>query len=176
MIQPTLEDVHLLAEKGNVIPVYKEMLGDLLTPAAAFLRVAHGRRRVFLLESVEGGERVARYSFIGWDPFLVVKGTGSAMATEQSGETTCEAGPALEKLRQLAGGFRPVTIPGLPPFVGGGVGYFAYDMVRNFERIPSIAADELGLDDFQVMYFSSILAFDHLRHRIHIIANIFSEP
>jgi len=175
MIQPSLEEVKLLVERGNVIPVYKETLGDLLTPAAAYLRVAHGRRRVFLLESVEGGERVARHSFIGWDPFLVVRGTGQAMTIEQAGESTSEEGLPLEKLRQLARGFRPVMIPGLPPFVGGGVGYFAYDLVRHFEKIPSTAADELSLDDFQVMYFSTVLAFDHLRHRIHIIANIFSD-
>ncbi len=164
-----------LAEMGNVIPVYRDMLGDLLTPAAAFLRVAQGRRRVFLLESVEGGERVARYSFIGWDPFLVVRGTGRTMAIEQLGETIAEEGLPLDKLRLIARDFRPVTIPDLPPFVGGGVGYFAYDLVRHFEKLPSTAADDLHIDDFQVMYFSTILAFDHLRHRIHIIANIFCD-
>ncbi len=175
MIRPSLEEVKHLAEQGNVIPVRKDMLGDLLTPAAAFLRVAQGRRRVFLLESVEGGERVARYSFIGWDPFLAVRGNGKSLIIEQLGETTGEEGSPLEKLRAIAREFRPVAIDDLPPFVGGGVGYFSYDLVRQFERIPSTAADYLRIDDFQVMFFSTILAFDHLRHRIHIVANVFSD-
>ena len=175
MIRPSLKEVERLAALGNVIPIYKDLLGDLLTPAAAFLRVAQERRRVFLLESVEGGERLARYSFIGWDPFLVVRGTGSELATEQLGETTFDEGRPLQKLRQIGSGFRPVIVPELPPFVGGGVGYFAYDLVRHFESLPSVAADELHVNDFQVMYFSTILAFDHLRHRIHIIANVFTD-
>ncbi len=174
MIQPSLEEVRHLGCQGNVIPVHKSMLGDLLTPAAAFLRVAQGRSRVFLLESVEGGERLARYSFIGWDPFLVVRGNGRSLTVEQSGEMAVEEGAPLDKLRTIARDFRPVALPDLPPFVGGGVGYFAYDLVRNFERLPSAAVDDLHLDDFQVMFFSTVLAFDHLRHRIHIIANIFS--
>jgi anthranilate synthase component 1 len=175
MIQPSLKEVERFAAQGNVIPIYKGMLGDLLTPAAAFLRVAQGRRRVFLLESVEGGERVARYSFIGWDPFLVVRGTGSSLAIEQLGETAFEEGRPLQKLRQVGCEFQPVVIPDLPPFVGGGVGYFAYDLVRHFEKLPVTAVDDLHVDDFQVMYFSTVLAFDHLRHRIHIIANIFTD-
>ncbi len=175
MIDPSFEEVDRLSHLGNVIPVHKEILADLLTPAAAYLRVAQGRRRVFLLESVEGGERVARYSFIGWDPFVVVRGNGNSITVEERGETACEEMRPLDKLREMARTFRPVPVPGLPPFLGGGVGYFAYDLVRQFEKIPSLAVDDLRLDDFQVMYFSTILAFDHLRHRIHIIANLFTE-
>ncbi len=175
MIRPSLEEVRSLAAQGNVIPVYKDMLGDLLTPAAAFLRVAQGRRRVFLLESVEGGERVARYSFIGWDPFLAVRGREGILTLEQAGESTAADGPPLERLRAIAREFRPVAVPDLPPFTGGAVGYFAYDLVRHFEKLPATAPDDLRIDDFQVMFFSTVLAFDHLRHRVHIIANIFSD-
>jgi anthranilate synthase component I len=175
MTNPSMEEVKVLSRQGNVIPVYREILGDLLTPAAAFLRVAQGRRRVFLLESVEGGERLARYSFIGWDPFVVVRGNGDSIIVEEMGESRSEPRPPLDKLRSMAGTFRPVRIPGLPPFVGGGVGYFAYDLVRQFEKLPATAIDDLHLDDVQVMYFSTILAFDHIRHRIHIIANIFTD-
>ncbi len=174
MIQPSLPEVEGLAREGSVIPVRKEILADLLTPAAAFLRVAQGRRRVFLLESVEGGERLARYSFIGWDPFLSIRGKGTTLWIEEQGETTREEGRPLDRLRRLAREFPPAPVQGLPPFVGGGVGYFSYDLVRQFEKLPVRAEDDLGFDDFHVMYFSSILAFDHLRHRIHIIANIFS--
>ncbi len=176
MIQPSLQEIERLAGLGTVIPVRKEILGDLLTPAAAFLRVAQGRRRVFLLESVEGGERLARYSFIGWDPFVVIRGKGNVITTEEMGETVREQGRPLDKLREMAKRFKLAPLPDLPPFVGGGVGYFAYDLVRQFEKIPSRAVDDLGLEDFHVMYFSTILAFDHLRHRIHIIANIINSP
>jgi anthranilate synthase component I len=175
MIQPSLQELKRIAEKGSIIPVCKDILGDLLTPAAAFLRVAHGRRRVFLLESVEGGERLARYSFIGWDPFIVVRGKGNTVWCERQGETVQEKTQGFDKLRQISAGFKPVPMPDLPPFLGGGVGYFAYDIVRQFEKLPSVATDDLGLDDYQVMYFSTILAFDHLRHRIHIITNIFND-
>ncbi len=175
MIQPSLWEAKKLAGQASVIPVCKDVLGDLLTPASAFLRVAHGRRRVFLLESVEGGERLARYSFIGWDPFLVVRGKGSRVWCERQGETVCEETRGLDKLRRIAASFRPAFIPDLPPFLGGGVGYFAYDLVRQFERLPELAGDDLGIDDYHLMYFSNVLAFDHLRHRIHIIANIFSD-
>ncbi|MBN1567115.1 MAG: anthranilate synthase component I [Acidobacteria bacterium] len=175
MIQPSLQEVKKIAEPGTIIPVCKDILGDLLTPAAAFLRVAHGRRRVFLLESVEGGERLARYSFIGWDPFIMVRGKGNSVWIERQGEIVQEETRGLDKLRQISGSFKPLPMPDLPPFLGGGVGYFAYDIVRQFEKLPCLAEDDLNLDDYQVMYFSTILAFDHLRHRIHIITNIFND-
>jgi anthranilate synthase component 1 len=174
MIQPLPKEIGRLAEQGTIIPVRKEILGDLLTPAAAFLRVAQGRRRVFLLESVEGGERLARYSFIGWDPFLSVRGKGSSVFIEERGETIQEEARPLDKLREISARFRPAPIAGIPPFIGGGVGYFSYDLVRQFERLPDRTVDDLGMDDFHVMYFSTVLAFDHLRHRIHIISNIFN--
>jgi len=174
MIRPRLEEIEGLAARGTVIPIHKEVLGDLLTPAAAFLRVAHGRRRVFLLESIEGGERLARYSFLGCDPFLVLRGKGDRIFVEEHGETHECARKPLELLRELSSQFVPVALDGLPPFLGGAVGYFGYDLVRHFEKIPETTPDELGLDDFRLMYFSSILAFDHLRHRIHIVANIFT--
>ena len=175
MIQPSLQDVIELAGQGTVIPVCKDILADLLTPAAAFLRIAHGRRRAFLLESVEGGERLARYSFIGWDPFLMVCGKGDSVGIERQGVTVQEKTRGFDRLRQISRDFRTVPMPDMPPFLGGGVGFFAYDIVRQFEKLPDLAEDDLGIDDYQVMYFSNVLAFDHLRHRIHIIANIFND-
>jgi anthranilate synthase component 1 len=175
MILPTYEELEGMAGQGNVIPVRKDILGDLHTPASAFLRVAQGRRRVFLLESVEGGERLARYSFIGWDPYLVLRGKGQNITVEENGEISKRSGKPIEILREISQAFRPVATSDLPPFVGGGVGFFSYDLVRHFENLPESATDELGVDDFQVMYFSSILAFDHLRHRIHIIANVLTD-
>ncbi len=175
MIQPSLQEVNRIAGQGTVLPICKDILADLLTPAAAFLRIAHDRRRAFLLESVEGGERLARYSFIGWDPFLMVRGKGKTVWIESQGKTVREETRGFEKLRQISRDFQAVPMPHLPPFVGGGVGFFAYDVIRQFERLPNLAEDDLGIDDYQVMYFSNVLAFDHLRHRIHIIANIFND-
>ncbi len=175
MIEPSLQDIRKLAAQGSVIPVCKDIMGDLLTPAAAFLRVAQGRRRVFLLESVEGGERLARYSFIGWDPFILVRGIGNSVWTEERGEIVYEERRAFDKLREISRQFNPVLMPHMPPFLGGAVGYFAYDLVRQFEKLPSTTEDDLGLDDYEVMYFSTVLAFDHLKHRIHIIANILND-
>jgi anthranilate synthase component I len=175
MIQPSFDEIKKIAAPGSIIPVSKDILGDLLTPAAAFLRVAHGRRRAFLLESVEGGERLARYSFIGWDPFMVVRGKRNSVSVEHQGEIVREETRGFDKLRQIGNSFKPVAIPDMPPFLGGGVGYFAYDLVRQFERLPCLAEDILGIDDYQMMYFSTILAFDHLRHRIHIITNVVND-
>ena len=175
MIQPSLQELKHIAGQGSVIPVCKDILGDLLTPASAFLRVAHGRHRAFLLESVEGGERLARYSFIGWDPFIIVRGKEKSVWNERQGEIVEEKTEGFNKLREISQRFKTVPMADLPPFLGGGVGYFAYDLVRQFEKLPCQASDDLGLDDYQVMYFSTILAFDHLRHRIHIISNIFND-
>jgi anthranilate synthase component 1 len=174
-INPSLREVEALSGKGNVIPIRKDILADLLTPAAAFLRVAHGRRRAYLLESVEGGERIARYSFLGWDPFLVVRGRGDSLVIEESGEALRETARPFDKLRQLALKYRPVSPPDAPPFLGGAVGYFAYDFVRQFEKLPAIATDDLGMEDLHLMYFSDILVFDHLLHRIHIVANVLAD-
>ncbi len=175
MIRPSLQEVKRIAELGSVVPVCKDILGDLLTPAAAFLRVAHGRRKVFLLESVEGGERLARYSFVGWDPFIVIRGKGNSVWSEYQGEIIQEEVHGFARLEQISMKYKLAPMPELPPFVGGGVGYFAYDLVRQFEKLPSLSTDDLGIDDYQVMYFSTVLAFDHLKHRIHIITNILND-
>jgi anthranilate synthase component 1 len=171
-VHPPLAQLEQLAREATVIPVHKTILGDLLTPAAAFLRVAQGRRRVFLLESVEGGERLARYSFIGWDPFVILRGKAGSVVREQLGESIPVPGKPFEVLRAFSEEFRTAPVPDLPPFSGGGVGYFGYDLVRHLEKLPSRCPDDLQLDEFQVMYFSTVLAFDHLKHRIHIIANV----
>jgi len=105
----------------------------------------------------------------------VVRGKGGSVSIERQGEVVRDETRGFDKLRELSSSFKPVSLPDLPPFLGGGVGYFAYDLVRQFERLPVLAEDDLGLDDYQVMYFSTILAFDHLRHRIHIITSIFND-
>ena len=159
-MQPSLEEVKQLRSQGNVIPVYKSVIADFLTPVSAFLKLEKDRSHAFLLESIEGGERIARYSFLGVDPFLITR--------YRDGE------PAnfIRNLRETMERFKSVKLPNLPPFTGGAVGYFGYDMVRTIEDIPKTSIDDLGVDDAVLMFYKTVLAFDHLRHQIHIISNI----
>jgi len=160
-MQPELKEIQRLREHGNVIPVYKSVIADFLTPVSAFLKLEKDRPYAFLLESVEGGETLARYSFLGCDPFLVCRYRKEQPAAE-----------FMQNLRTTLGRFKSVTIPNLPPFTGGAVGYFGYDMVRTIEDIPDTVRDDLGVDDAVLMFYKTVLAFDHLRHQIHIISNL----
>src|SRR5215475_3909565 len=162
-MQPSLDEVKKLQAQGNVIPVYKSVIADFLTPVSAFLRLEKDRPYAFLLESVEGGETIARYSFLGCDPFLVSRYRRGQPAD------------FMETLRANLNRFRSVKLPNLPPFTGGAVGYFGYDMVRTVENIPKRAVDDLGVDDAVLMFYKTVLAFDRLRHQIHIISNLIVE-
>src|SRR5438067_2933220 len=159
-MQPSLEEVKQLQSQGNVIPVYKSVIADFLTPVSAFLKLEKDRSYAFLLESVEGGERIARYSFLGGDPFLIKR--------YRNGQPP----DFIENLRSTMARFHSVSLPSLPPFTGGAVGYFGYDMVRTIEDIPNTGTDDLGFDDAVLMFYKTVLAFDHLRHQIHIISNV----
>src|SRR2546422_909818 len=150
-MQPDPKDIQRLREQGNVIPVYKSVIADFLTPVSAFLKLENNRPYAFLLESVEGGETIARYSFLGCDPFLVSR--------YRKGDPS----DYIQKLRETMGRFRSVKLPNLPPFTGGAVGYFSYDMVRLIEDIPDTGRDDLGADDAVLSFYKTILAFDHLK-------------
>ena len=160
-MQPDLQEILRLRAQGNVIPVYKSVIADFLTPVSAFLKLEKDRPYAFLLESVEGGETLARYSFLGCDPFLVYR--------HRKGESSAEF---MQTLRTTLKRFRSVEVPNLPPFTGGAVGYFGYDMVRTVEDIPDTGRDDLETHDAVMMFYKTILAFDHLRHQIHIISNL----
>jgi len=162
-MQPSLEEVKKLQAQGNIIPVYKSVIADFLTPVSAFLKLEKDRSYAFLLESVEGGERIARYSFLGGDPFLIKR--------YRNGQPP----DFIENLRSTMARFHSVSLPNLPPFTGGAVGYFGYDMVRTIEDIPNTGTDDLGVDDAVLMFYKTVLAFDHLRHQIHIISNVIAD-
>src|SRR5437867_1692689 len=162
-MQPSLEEVKKFKSQGNVIPVYKSVIADFLTPVSAFLKLEKDRSHAFLLESVEGGETIARYSFLGSDPFLLLHYRDGQPAN------------FMQNLRATMARYKAVKVPNLPPFTGGAVGYFGYDMVRTIEDIPNTGIDDLGIDDAVLMFFKTVLAFDHLRHQIHIITNIILE-
>jgi anthranilate synthase component 1 len=166
----TFDEFKELAQRGTFVPVCKEIVADMLTPVSAFLKVAEHSDHAFLLESVEGGEQVARYSFLGKDPFLILRSKGGRTTVDRMGETS-ETGHALiDSLRELMAGFHSPFVPGLPRFTGGAVGYLAYDAAAWFEPVTLQPTPETD-DEAGFMLFDTVLAFDHVRHRILIIAN-----
>ena len=166
----TFEAFKELAQRGTFVPVYKEIVADLLTPVSAFLKVAEHADYAFLLESVEGGEQVARYSFLGKDPFLIVRARGGKVLIDRAGETTESDKPFTATIRELMAGFHSPFVPGLPRFTGGAVGYIGYDAAAWFEPVELQPAERED-DEAGFMLFDTVLAFDHVRHRILIIAN-----
>jgi anthranilate synthase component I len=171
---PSYEKFLQQAIEGTVVPVYKRVMADLLTPVAAYLKIERLSPYSFLLESVEGGEKVARYSFLGFDPHTIVRSSRGTVSIEtEDGRQTVDQ-PMLTVLRRLAGQHIPVKLPDMPPFVCGAVGYIGYDAVRWFEKIPDKNPDDLDIDEAVMMFYSRLLVFDHVRHQIHLIANIFT--
>ena len=163
MLRPTLEEVKELAGKGlaNLVPIYREVTADLETPVSAFLKVKKGPYS-FLLESVEGGERLARYSFIGTTPYRVLK-TGPGQDYD---------GDPLKPVEQELSRFKQVPIPGVPAFTGGAIGFVTYDAVRHFEpRVVPPEKDELGIPEALFLFCDSMVVFDHIHHTIKVIAH-----
>jgi len=158
MYYPTLEEVRQLKKYGNLVPVYREIQADLETPVSAFLKIAHGNYS-FLLESVEGGEHLARYSFIGTEPSLVLK-------TENKNSVD-----PLRLVEKEFSQFHPVPIVGLPRFHGGMVGYLSYEVARYFEKLPSPDHDSLELPESTLMLADTLLIFDHLTHKIKVVSH-----
>ena len=171
---PSYEDFLRLAGEGTVVPIVKRVMADLLTPVAAYLKIERLSPYSFLLESVEGGEKVARHSFLGFDPEIVVRSRANRVTIERNSSQEETDEPMLTVLRRLSGQHIPVRFADLPPFVSGAVGYFSYDAVRWFEKIPDRHPDDIGIDDAVMMFFSRLLVFDHVRHQIHLIANVFT--
>jgi len=158
MFHPTLDEVRQLKKYGNLVPVYYEIMADLETPVSAFLKVARGNYS-FLLESVEGGEQLARYSFIGTEPSLILK-TGGDNPVD----------PLLLVEKEFSR-FQLVEIPGLPRFHGGMVGYLGYEVARYFERLSSPDYDPLGLPESILMMVDTLLVFDHITHKIKVVSH-----
>ncbi len=177
MLTPDYAGFRKLARQGNLVPVCEVLPADLLTPVGAFLRLAprSSAPNAFLLESVEGGERLARYSFLGRDPFEVIR-FGPRGATLESRGRVVRHDPGLfDLLRRRLARFHPVRFPGLPPFSGGAIGYLAYDAVRLAEKIPATHPDDVGADDAVFMLFDGLVAFDHVRQAVWLIRNVFTE-
>jgi anthranilate synthase component 1 len=175
MIQPDFKEFERLAKQGNLVPVYDVFSADLLTPVSAYLRIAQGARYSFLLESVEGGEKIARYTFAGAHPEEIFRYANGACVLESRDRLVWEERDPIEFLRQRMEKFRPVRLPGLPPLVAGAIGYFSYDMVRLIEHLPARLHDDIGLYDAVLMFYHGILAFDHVQHRLWVVRNVFTE-
>src|SRR5438046_7659869 len=175
MMQPDFQEFQRLAKKGNLIPVYDIFPADLLTPVSAYLRVSQGARYSFLLESVEGGEKIARYTFAGAHPEEIFRYANGACVLESRDRVVWEERHPISFLRERIERFRPVRRPGLPPLVAGAIGYFSYDMVRLIERIPKRLRDEIGLYDAMLMFYHGLIAFDHVQHRLWVVRNVFME-
>jgi len=172
MIQPTFKEFCALAKQGNLVPVYQELLMDLETPLSFFKRLERDRYG-FLLESVEGSERWARYSFLGTRPQRIFKARGHEIEIIDHGKSrklTHEA--PLKVLEELLKGYQPVTVAGVPPFFGGALGYVSYDAVEQFHKVASEKKDPLSVPEIFFLFVQTLVAFDNLKHTIKVIDNV----
>jgi anthranilate synthase component 1 len=171
MYYPSFDAFKAKASQGNLIPVYREIMADLETPVAAFLKLDTGDFS-FLLESVEGGEKWGRYCFLGGEPSIIFQSKGSRVEITRNGLATIQEGvDPLHALKQLMGEYHPVEVEGLPRFFGGAVGYLTYDMVRFFERLPDQTVDDLSVPDAMFMITDTIVIFDHMLQKIKVVSN-----
>ena len=171
MIRPDFKEFSRLAREATLVPVAKSISADLLTPVSAFLAIAEDEPDAFLLESVEGGEKIGRYTFLGVRPFLRLESRGAQIKIERGRKVERRTSNIFQVIKELLRQHRPAAMEGLPPFTGGAVGYCAYDIVRQLEKIGAHAQDDLDVPDCVLMFFDRVLAFDHLRHQIHIVAS-----
>jgi len=175
---PSAREFLALSRKYSLVPVYRTVTADLETPVSAFLRIASEEPEAFLLESVEGGEHVGRYTFIGVQPYKKMVARGTRITVREGRRESAFDGDIFEELKKALSGHTPARLPGLPPFTAGAVGFFAYDVVRQIERLPSLAKDELRVPDACLMFFDQVLAFDHVKKEIHLMvtADLTREP
>jgi anthranilate synthase component 1 len=170
---PSLEEFRELAREGNLVPVYRELSADMDTPVSVFLKLGQAAP-TFLLESVEGGEKLGRYSFMGIDPNIVLKSSGDRAIVHRNGgrqKLDLNGRDCLHLVQEILAQRQVVTVPGLPRFFGGAVGYIAYDMVRHFEKLPECSQDELGLPECVFVFTDTMIIFDHVMHKMKIVAN-----
>ncbi len=170
--QPTRAEFLRLARTHSLVPVVRRLTADLETPVSAFLRLAADEPECFLLESVEGGEKVGRYTFIGVRPYRRVVARAGTLEIFHGKRRAVQDGDIFEYLKKALSGHTPARIAGLPPFTAGAVGFFAYDVVRSIEKLPERATDDLHLPDACLMFFNDVLAFDHVKKEILLIATI----
>ena len=174
MYHPIKKEFIEKTKTGNLIPVYKEIIADTQTPVSAYKQIAHGDKFSFLLESVERGEQLGRYSFIGTNPEIVFKcknNKGSIFTRHKKKQVSLPHGP-LPFLRDMMSKYKFAINDSLPSFCGGAVGYFGYDVIRFIEKLPIHTTDDLNLPDCVLMFTDTIVIFDHLLHKMKIVSNV----
>ncbi|PKN71611.1 MAG: anthranilate synthase component I [Deltaproteobacteria bacterium HGW-Deltaproteobacteria-12] len=171
MYEPSFAEFEKLAQQGNLIPVYREILADIETPVSILMKL-QAKNHVYLLESVEGGEKWGRYSFLGTDAGVVFKVRGTDVIIEEKGNVAARPhnGNPMQFLRDLLGRYQPVSVPGLPRFYGGAVGYLGHEMVRYYEKLPCGPQDDLAIDEATFVISDSLMIFDNVRHTIKVVA------
>ena len=174
MFNLTLEEAEKLAGEYNMIPLTLECYADMDTPISVFRRMGE-ERNCFLLESIGQNYLTARYSFIGRNPFLIFSSLGSQITVTEGGKEKTFCGKPMEELEKIVTRYKAPVLDGVPSFNGGAVGFFAYDIIRQYEDLPDVNADELDIPDMQFMLTDEIIAFDHIRQKIVIIVNIHAE-
>ncbi len=167
--EPSREEFLRLAASHTLVPLFLTLNADLETPVSAFLRLAADEEECFLLESVEGGEKIGRYTFIGVRPFRKIVESGTELRIYEGGRVETQHGDVFKTLQAALNGHTPARVAGLPPFTAGAVGFFAYDVVRQIEQLPATAPDELGMPDACLLFFDEVLGFDHLRKEMVLV-------
>ncbi len=176
---PSFEQVVQLFDQGDLVPVYRILPADLETPVSVYLKLTQANEPSFLLESVEGGEQVARYSFLGVNPTAILSVRGNEIREQRGPEavtSTLQPGEdALCVIKTALARYRPVPLPNLPRFVGGAVGFLSYDMIRSFERLPATTTDDLRLPEAAFMLVDTLVMFDHVKHQLIVLSNAHNE-
>ncbi|GAW66101.1 anthranilate synthase subunit I [Geoanaerobacter pelophilus] len=171
MYYPDFASFQTLSTKGNLIPVYREILADLDTPVSAFKKIDDGRYG-FLLESIEGGEKWGRYTFLGSSPAVVIRGKDNWVEIVEGGEVRrVESSDPLNYIRDYMARYQPVEVPGIPRFFGGAVGYLGYDAVRHFETLPDSNPSDINTYEANFIITDTILIFDSLSQKIKVVSN-----
>ncbi len=171
---PSLEDFIEKSRKGNIIPVYTEILADTETPVSAFKKIDAGNE-AFLFESVEGGDKWGRYSFLGTSPRAIIKSKGSHVEIVVGSEITTLEGDPIEIIRAAISSYKPVEVEGAPKFSGGAIGYIGYDAIRHIEKLPELTRDDLNVPDIFLVITDTMLVFDNMEHKITVVSNVFVE-
>ena len=174
-VRPTREAVQEYFQQGDLVPVYRTLLADLETPVSVYLKLTQDGQPAFLLESVEGGEQVGRYSFLGVNPRGILTVKNNVVTRTYDGETVsrelADDEDPLHVIKAEIEKYTPVAVPGLPRFVGGAVGYLSYDVVRYFEKLPDTADNELDVPDAAFMLPDTLVIFDHAKHQLIVLAD-----
>ncbi len=170
-----LQQITQLSETYNLIPIVRYMMADTETPIRLFQHFAK-EDHAFLLESVEGGAKWARYSFIGTDPFMMLYGKHGEMILEHNGQKQMLNDKPIELLKEKLSSFRSPAVPELPPFTGGAIGFFGYDLLQYYEKLPAHRVDDLNMNDMQFMFCDQVIVFDHFKQQLQIVGNVHIAP